>query len=584
MVGSMIGHRHSAIAETRFRRLRPAPLVTLAAYAAVAWAYFVLPLQGRFREALLGFSYGLSPFPYDPVLNAGILEWGRRALITSSLDLFEWPAGYPLHNSLAITEHLIGWQPGFALIRAAGGSVASAYNAVFVASFVLSAAGARLLAKEFGADEEGAFLSGLIFGFLPFHLTHAVHLQTLAIWCAPFAFLFLDRFLRRGGLFNLVGAAASCALCLLSGMYIGLFLVIGLSLYVGAALVAGRASLDVRRLVALAAAGFASFACLWPILSHYVAFSQRVGYAHPLSVLTRFSLELTALIKVPAWQALWASTGYKGVTWHESAAFPGLVTLALVLCAFGRRARNASGPVLRLLLLMTLIFFVLSLGPRLLVFENTPVAYAEWLPLPGLIFARLSAIRWPMRAFLLSALFGSVVAGLGFAAATSAWPRARRVIACALVAGALVVEYRPKWGYAGESLALPDPLAFSGAYPFLASEQDRGAVVELPAADPNGYRTPMLVRSVYGSAGHLRRVIAIHGSVVPPLTSELLHEADRLPDESAVDHLRRYGCTRVVVHRFWQPGPRIDDQIARMRAAGLPVLWESDEAVTFALR
>ena len=93
----------------------------------------------------------------------------------------------------------------------------------------------------------------------------------------------------------------------------------------------------------------------------------------------------------------------------------------------------------------------------------------------------------------------------------------------------------------------------------------------------------MLVRSTYGSAGHLRRVVAIHGQGLPPLTRAILEEAERLPDPAAVDHLRRYGCSRVVVHRTWIGGVKMNALIARMRQAGLPVLWRSNEAVVFAL-
>ena len=107
--------------------------------------------------------------------------------------------------------------------------------------------------------------------------------------------------------------------------------------------------------------------------------------------------------------------------------------------------------------------------------------------------------------------------------------------------------------------------------------------MELPAAE-RGYRTPMLVRSTYGSAGHLRRVVAIHGQAWPPLTIAILEDAEALPDQAAVDHLRRFGCSRVVVHRRWMGGGRMDAKIAAMREAGLPLLWESDEAVVFALR
>ena len=549
------------------------------AYAAVIWVYFVLPLHGRFGEAMLGTSL----FPHDAILNAGILEWVRRALPSPSLHAFEWTAGFPLHNTLANTESLFGWQPEYALLRWAGSTVTFAYNGLVLTSFFLSAAGARLLAGRFGADEEGAFLSGFIFAFTPFHLSHIIHLQTLSVCWVPFAIYFLDRFLADGKIIDVGCLAGSVVLCVLSGLYIGFFLAIALPLYAGASLAAGRFPLHRGRLVALAAAALGTIALLWPVLNHYFAYARSHGYSHPVAVLTRFSVELLALVKVPAWQALWYESDYAGVSAHESSAFPGFIAVALFLYSLriGRTPARKAG--LRVLLTLSIVFFAFSLGPRLLFRENTPVPFAYWIPLPGRIFEFFSAVRWPMRALLVSFLFGAVMAGLGFTVLTRHSSSGRRRAACAILALILFFEYRPLGRYAARSVAVPEPLALSDAYPFLAAEQDRGGVVELPVADAGGYRTPMLARSVYGSAGHLRRVVAIHGQALPPLTIAMLEEAERLPEASAVDHLRRYGCSRVVVHRTWLPNHRLDGQLAEMRRAGLPVLWESPETVVFSL-
>lgn len=551
----------------------------MAAYAAIIWIYFVLPLQGRFGQAMLG----TAVFPYDAVLNAGILEWGRRALGSASLHLFEWTAGFPLHNTLANTENLIGWQPEFAILRWAGASVTFAYNTLFITSFFLSAIGVRLLARRFGASKGGAFLSGLIFAFVPFHLVHAIHLQTLAVCWAPFAIYCLDRYLTGGKLIDLAGVALLFALCFLSGLYIGFFLAIALPVYVLAAAATHRITIERKRLLGLAGIAVALPVALWPIVSHYVAYSRTNGYVHPAEVLTRFSLELLALVKVPTWQALWLGTGYPGLAEHESAAFPGFIAVCLLVAAFWTAREPASRATTRLLIVMALVFFAFSLGPRLLFHENTPVPLAKWIPLPGRIFEWFSALRWAMRAWLFSLIFLAIVAGLGFTALTRHGSPRRRAVDCALVALLLFFEYRPMHLYTADSVMVPDPLKLSDAYPFLATESDRGAIVELPAADENGYRAPMLVRSAYGSAGHQRRVVATHGQGLPPLTIAILEEAERLPDQSALTHLRGYGCSRVVLHRKWVADGSVENTIAALRTAGLPVLWESEESVVFSL-
>lgn len=529
---------------------------------------------------------GTGLFAYDAVLNAGILEWGRQALGSSSRHVFEWTAGFPLPNSLANTENLLGWQPAYALLRSTGVSVTFAYNALILSSFFASAVGAQLLARRLGASVAGAFLAGLIFAFAPFHIVHVIHLQTMAICWVPFALYFLDRFLSNAGAGDLAGVAATSALCALSGAYIGFFLALALPLYAGLAFATRRIPFHRTRMIALAVAGIVTAAMLWPVASHYLAWSSTNGFKHPLDVITRFSIELLALVKVPTWLAVWANSGYPGRTAHEAAAFPGVIAVILLVCALVARRRERettqSGPVSTLLVL-AVVFLAFSLGPRLMFRENTPVPFADFIPLPGRVFEKFSAIRWPMRAYLFSLLFGAVIAGLGFTAIARRLSFRWRAALLALLATVIVVEYRPIERVGASSVAIPDPLALSGAYAFLAADADQGGVVELPAADRNGYRTPLMVLSTYGSAGHLRRVVAMHGQGLPPLTLSLLQDAEALPSLGAVERLRRNGVTRVVVHRRWIRGVSMDEQIAAMRGAGMPVLWESDEAIVFAL-
>jgi hypothetical protein len=284
------------------------------------------------------------------------------------------------------------------------------------------------------------------------------------------------------------------------------------------------------------------------------------------------------LIKVPEWQAMWHHSSYISPTANFSAAFPGLAALALGVYGCLRGGRAA-----RLMLILGFVCFLMSLGPRLMIYQQTPVSYAHLLPLPGRIFEVFSVIRWPMRILFFSYLALSALCGLGFTAAVRNWPSWARWLAAACVLTILYAEYRPMTRYAGNSMTISSPLGLSDAYPFLAAETDRGGVVELPAADSTGYRTPMLVRSTYGSAGHFRRVVAFHGSVRPTLTIPLLEAAERAPDAASLQLLRQNGCTRLVVHRDWNSQDTLDGKIQALREAGLPVLYESKESVVFAL-
>src|SRR5713226_1269477 len=75
-------------------------------YAVVVAIYFSPPFGGGWQRKLLGTSL----WAPDNILDAGILEWGWRSLWSPDLHVFDWVAGYPITNSLAGTESLLGWQ------------------------------------------------------------------------------------------------------------------------------------------------------------------------------------------------------------------------------------------------------------------------------------------------------------------------------------------------------------------------------------------------------------------------------------------------------------------------------------------
>ena len=156
-------------------------LVATAIYLATAIVYFAVPIWRSFGESLLGTTL----FGPDNVLNAGTLEWGYRASLSASLEVFNWPAGYPVTNTLAGTENLLGWQPFFAPARMLGLGVVASYNICVLLSLVISGLGANLFARRCGVDEDGAMIAGFAFAFAPLHIALSVQFQSLAICWLP---------------------------------------------------------------------------------------------------------------------------------------------------------------------------------------------------------------------------------------------------------------------------------------------------------------------------------------------------------------------------------------------------------------
>jgi hypothetical protein len=552
-------------------------------YVVASLVWLVAPIAERFNSVLLG----TAVFRHDSFLNAAVLEWGYHAIPSSHERVFEWTAGFPLANTLAATENLVGWQLLYTPLRFLGAGVPAAYNVVMLASLVISGVGALLLARRLGAARLGAFAAGFIFAFGPFHLDHLLHLQTMGVCWSPFAILFLDRYLdgRRPG--DAIGLAAFFVLTALSSIYFAVFLALVLPLYAALCWMSRRYRFDLHALLGLLATGAVTAAVLMPLISHYLRFNRAVGYHHSAKTIADFSMELAAPLRVPDWQVIWAWTPLVRVmNWASplsyTPAFPGIIALALAIYAMVRLRRDPSarGSVW-ILVTLAVISYLLALGPILKPVNLNPLQSLSWVPMPGKIWLIIPGIRWPMRIFFFAWLAGAILCGLGISALERRVPLERKRIVVFGLLALIAIEYWPKSWLAGRSAVAVDPMQLSDAYPFLAREADRGGVVEVPTSDASGWRTPFSTRYIYGSSGHLRRIVALHGNVMPPVTDSLLRAADALPDSAAARILATHGVTRVVVHVPLMGDAKSATVIAAMKGAGYSTLFTGHEGVVF---
>jgi len=505
--------------------------------------------------------------------------------VSAHTSLFDWTAGFPLANSLAVTENLIGWQVIYTPLRLLGAGIPAAYNTLILVSLVLSGIGAALLAQRMGASRAGAAAAGLLFGFGPFHLNHLLHLQTMAVCWIPFAILFLDRYLDSRSPKDAVGLAASVVIASLSAMYLLLFLGLMLPLYAILCWVFGRYRFQRRALVGLIATGAVTVAVLMPIIAHYLRFNAEVGYHASARTLANFSMEVVAPLHAPAWMRSWSwSLLVRTSNWRSqltnTSAFPGLVALALAIYGIvaWRRARETRS-VIWIMLSLLIVSYVLALGPLLKPLNLDVVNLPSWFPLPGKLWLIVPGVRWPMRIFFFGWLAASILSGIGLTALLRRAGTNHSVVAV-IVLLLIAIEIRPNSMLAAESREAPPPMSLSDAYPYLAREADRGGIVELPTADASGWRTPLMTRYIYASSAHLRRIVSLHGSVIPPLTDTLLSAANSLPESMGV--LATHGVTRVVVHRSLMPADVAARLINSIQAAGYPLLFSGHEGAVFA--
>ena len=550
-------------------------LLAVLTVSALAIVWLIVPLGGARGNALLGSSIF---FP-DDLLNLSILEWGRKAILSADKTVFGWPLGYPVQESLASTESLLGWQWLNLPLRAAGMSMVGAYNAMVIVSFAISAATMTLLARALGVSARGAFVAALVFSLSHIHLALLAHFQSLAVCWLPLNLLCLHRFLETGRARWAVGLAAAVIVTTLSSMYYGIyFLMIGTGWVVLYA-IRHRAWPSPRVIVGLGASAVAVLVLLAPTLLPYVRFARTHGYHYPLETYTAHSSFVLGYLRVPTWLALWGrtrlalNTPYKGV-------FPGVV--AAVLAILGLRARRSANgvPVLTVALLGAACA-VLALGPVLKVFTY-PMRNGTVL-LPGMLLTYVPGLRMPERLNSCLLMFLAILVGAGVDWVSRNVNTRWRLATVGLVATALVAENWPAPRLASASVSVPAPLALSSAYQWLHDAAPAGASVELPTADSTGFRNLQMSRYTYGAVGHERPVVSLYGAHWLPELDSLQAAAESLPATEARTFLLRHGVARVIVHREPWVGDRLQPNIQAMRDAGFPVQHDGSDAVVFGI-
>ncbi len=130
--------------------------------------------------------------PFDPVVEAWIASWGGHALTTQPGDLFQSNTFWPLANSYAFNDTLLGYAP-LAIVTGGPGGALLRYNLLFVLAHALAFAGAYALARQLGCRPIGAIVAGAAFAYAPWRLAHAGHLNILSSGAIPLSLAMLAR-------------------------------------------------------------------------------------------------------------------------------------------------------------------------------------------------------------------------------------------------------------------------------------------------------------------------------------------------------------------------------------------------------
>jgi hypothetical protein len=486
----------------------------------------------------------------DPLPQAWQIAWGGHALQHQPLDYWQSNMYWPLDNTLAFSDALVGYAP-FGMIGEGFEAAIARYDLIFLFAYALAFIGGYLLARELGVGRAGAAVAGVAFAYAPWRLEQDGHMHVISSGGIPLALFLLARGYRRDSVPTIVAGWLVATWQLALGFTLGLMLAYALAVLAVVLLLSWRRRRPPRRVLAASAAGAAVFAAMGLMLALPY---REVRDDHPESERTAetvaaFSGGPEMFAAAPGQSTLWGPItepvrdGLDFVP--EQTLFPGL--LVLLLAGFGLSRASPFSKRLRIGLgIGVLACALLSLG------FQTP---ANGVPYPYRLLYELApgwdAVRTPGRLNTLTSLGLALLAAAGAHALLHAerpwFHRIRgshgrsRVLAVALPVLVLV-----------EGMGFPNP------HPTVAKPPPG-----LSEATPPRLHLPMYEyesrRFLVWSANGFPEIVNGRGSFKPAEFDELERLMASFPDPRVTAYLRELGVNTVVLHPDLVPGTVWED-------------------------
>jgi hypothetical protein len=501
----------------------------------------------------------------DPLAEAWQPAWGGHALLHQPLHFFDSNRFWPIPDSLAFGDALIGYAPA-GLIGSGPHAAMVRYDLLFIFAYALAFFGAYLLARELGLGPLGAVIAGAAFAYAPYRLEQDGHLQVISSGGIPLALAFAVRGVRLKRPWWIFWAWVVAVWEVSIGWVLGLpfAYAVGLIVLVGVViwLRRGRPRIPRGMLVAgIAGAVIFTGVSYW-IAHHYLYIADNFPAAKrsPHEV-AAFSGPLKVFLTAPEENFVWgaATAGIRDTltTWQEKTLFPGAVILVLAIAglwssSLSKRWRIGIG-------IAAVAFAVLSLGFR----EGGGLLWPYRVLydlLPG-----WDAIRTPGRMTTFTSLALALLAAAGADAAIRAagrwrWPGWSAIAIAGVLSLAIVTE--------GRSLPFDpfDNQAQPEVPPALASTADiPQPQLHLPALTAKENRAYQL-ESTQG----FPEMVNGRASTNPAVVLDLVKHMATFPDAATVRELQAYGVRTVIIHLGLTDGtPQAG--AARKPITGLPL-------------
>jgi hypothetical protein len=514
--------------------------------AAAVAVYIAVALVATWPLPRVGTDHLVAYFPpEDIILHLWDLTWDVHALGTAPRDLFNGNMMYPMPNTLALSEHVLGHLPLFAPAFALCGNPVLAFNIDIFLTFVLCGAFTHWLVLRWTGSTLAAYTAGLAFAVAPWRLIYFHWPQLLSIQYFPIVLYTLDRAATSERFAWGVIAGVALALQMLCSYYLAYMVAVLAGCYAVADVLVRGIRGRPRALASLALA-IVFAATVMALVSRPYLELQKAGV---LEFLPGVSKELLA-------QAM-AAFGSP----HNVLTSVGIWLLALALLAplaFARAVRGADrDAVARIVALVFMVIAAvgLAVGPAgLLGGWFAPYAWLSAI-VPG-----FSAIRLPTRFALLCSFAVSVLAGFGVAALWRVLGPTRRLARTALAVAALSAALVPLTGRLPlHAYAMPVGDDIPVVYRWLAEHGDGGPLLELPV--PPGLSLPGPgghdeVMAMYFSTVHWLPILNGYSGYFPKSYTELMQQAVRLPDQQALRMLVDCTGLRWILIRAATPAVR----------------------------
>jgi hypothetical protein len=501
----------------------------------------------------------------DPLAEAWQPAWGGHALLHQPFHYFDANRFWPLKDSLAFGDALIGYAPT-GIIGSGPHTAMVRYDLLFIFAYALAFVGAYLLARELGLSPAGAAIAGAAFAFAPYRLEQDGHLQVISSGGIPLSIAFAVRGIRLKRPWWLFWAWVVAAWQVSIGWVLGLPFAYGLGGAVVIAavvwLVRGRPPVPRGMLIAGAVGGVLFVAVAYWIAHPYLYIADHFPASRrsPHEV-AAFSGPLKVFLTAPEENWVWgaATAGIRDhlTTWQEKTLFPGALILILALAglfssSLSKRWRVGLG-------IGALAIMVLELGFQ----EGQGLLWPYRVlydVLPG-----WDAIRTPGRLATFSSLVLALLAAAGAEAAIRAarrrrWPAWSAVAITAVLGLAIVTEGRSPPFDPFDNQAMPDVPSAQPSARDIPTPQ-----LHLPALTAKENRAFQLA-----STDGFPEMVNGRASTNPAVVLDLVKHMANFPDVATVRELQQYGVRTVILHLGLSEGtPQAG--AARKSIKGLPL-------------